>query len=175
LLVRYCSYQVKSSQQLIPIPEVREIITSSRAHLEDGNLTGAFELAQDASQLLHQITGPLHKETAMTVDLITNVLLEAGILFLRPLFYFMAAHSISYFPPPWHFICYSPFFTPSFLGDNVLALTTASKSLSVSVQLTGLDSQNSAQHHGQVAALLADLGNPLIRDAIPLPFVISHQ
>ena len=43
-------------------------------------------------------------------------------------------------------------------GDTVLALNTTCKSLSISVQLAGLDSQNAAQHHGQVAALLAELG-----------------
>ena len=44
------------------------------------------------------------------------------------------------------------------LGDDVLALTTACNNLEISVQLAGLDSSNAAQHHCQVAGLLADLG-----------------
>ena len=44
------------------------------------------------------------------------------------------------------------------LGDDVLALTTACNNLETSVQLAGLDSSNAAQHHSQVAGLLADLG-----------------
>ena len=47
------------------------------------------------------------------------------------------------------------------VGDNSLALSTACKSLSVCVQLLGLDSQDAAQHHGQVAALLADRGKSI--------------
>ena len=43
-------------------------------------------------------------------------------------------------------------------GDDVLALTTACNNLEISVQLAGLDSSNAAQHHSQVAGLLADLG-----------------
>ena len=48
-------HQVKSAQQLIPLPEVREIISTARGLLEEGNLAGAFELTHDASQLLHQV------------------------------------------------------------------------------------------------------------------------
>ena len=114
---------VKSAQQSGPIPEVSDILNQARGCLEEGNLTGAFELSQDASRLLNQITGPLHKETVMCTNLITQILLEAR--------------------------------------NNSLALTMAFKSLSISVQLTGLDSQDAAQHHGQVAALLCDLGYPL--------------
>ena len=47
--------QVKSAQQQIPLPEVRELISTARGLLEEGNLAGAFELTQDASQLLHQV------------------------------------------------------------------------------------------------------------------------
>ena len=114
---------VKSAQQSGPIPEVSDILNQARGCLDEGNLTGAFELSQDASRLLNQITGPLHKETVMCTNLITQILLEAR--------------------------------------NNSLALTMAFKSLSISVQLTGLDSQDAAQHHGQVAALLCDLGYPL--------------
>jgi hypothetical protein len=44
------------------------------------------------------------------------------------------------------------------LGDNLPALSTACKSLSVSVQLRGLDTQDTLQHHSQIAALLVDTG-----------------
>jgi Translation initiation factor eIF3 subunit 135 len=114
---------VRSAQQTTPIPEVTDIISNARSCIEEGDLTGAFELSQDASRLLHQITGPLHKETVMSTNLITQILLEAR--------------------------------------NNSLALTMAFKSLSISVQLAGLDSQDAAQHHGQVASLLCDLGYPL--------------
>ena len=113
---------VRSAQQTTPIPEVADIISNARSCIEEGDLTGAFELSQDASRLLHQITGPLHKETVMSTNLITQILLEAR--------------------------------------NNSLALTMAFKSLSISVQLAGLDSQDAAQHHGQVASLLCDLGYP---------------
>ena len=113
---------VRSAQQTTPIPEVTDIISSARSCIEEGDLTGAFELSQDASRLLHQVTGPLHKETVMSTNLITQILLEAR--------------------------------------NNSLALTMAFKSLSISVQLAGLDSQDAAQHHGQVASLLCDLGYP---------------
>lgn len=113
---------VRSAQQTTPIPEVTDIISNARSCVEEGDLTGAFELSQDASRLLHQITGPLHKETVMSTNLITQILLEAR--------------------------------------NNSLALTMAFKSLSISVQLAGLDSQDAAQHHGQVASLLCDLGYP---------------
>lgn len=113
---------VRSAQQSTPIPEVTDIISNARSCIEEGDLTGAFELSQDASRLLHQITGPLHKETVMSTNLITQILLEAR--------------------------------------NNSLALTMAFKSLSISVQLAGLDSQDAAQHHGQVASLLCDLGYP---------------
>ena len=44
------------------------------------------------------------------------------------------------------------------IGDNLPALNSSCKSLSISVQLTGLDSQDTLQHHSQIAALLVDLG-----------------
>jgi hypothetical protein len=46
---------VRFAQLQNPVPEVKEIITSARACLEERNLTSAFELSQDASQLLHQV------------------------------------------------------------------------------------------------------------------------
>ena len=48
--------------------------------------------------------------------------------------------------------------SPLLSGDNLPALNTSCKSLSISVQLSGLDSQDTLQHHSQIAALLIDLG-----------------
>jgi protein TIF31 len=95
-------------------------MTAARQYIQENNLKEAFELAQEASQFLQQITGPIHKEAANSMDLLTHILVDAG--------------------------------------DNVPALSYACKSLSISVQLNGLDSSDSLQHHGQVAALLSTLG-----------------
>jgi tetratricopeptide (TPR) repeat protein len=114
---------VKTCEQPIPMTEVRDVMNTARQYVQEGNLKEAFELAQEASQFLQQITGPIHKEAAMSMDLLTHILVDAG--------------------------------------DNVPALSMACKSLSISVQLTGLDSSDSLQHHGQVAALLLNLGQPL--------------
>lgn len=92
--------------------EVRELMSTARTYLSEGNLSHAFDLAQEATQLLQQvqqstaistacyfalrhffnamrapsfrfridmqITGPIHKESAMSMDLIANILIEAG-------------------------------------------------------------------------------------------------
>lgn len=46
---------IKTSEQHMPLPEITEIIHAARNLLEKGDLTRAFEYAQEASQLLHQV------------------------------------------------------------------------------------------------------------------------
>jgi len=69
---------VKTSEQHIPLPEISEMLNTARNLLQRGDLSRAFEYAQEASQLLHLIVGPTHKETAQSLNLVTNIMTEGG-------------------------------------------------------------------------------------------------
>lgn len=98
----------------------------------------------------------------MSMDLIVQILIEAGTATAPPgptPSSSSPSHSFLHSLPPDHTL--ASILTPLILsttGDNSLALSTSFKSLSIAVQLSGLDSQDAAHHHGQVAALLADVG-----------------
>ena len=47
---------MKTCEQLAPMNEVRELMSSARSYLSEGNLSLAFDLAQEASQQLQQVT-----------------------------------------------------------------------------------------------------------------------
>ena len=46
---------MKTCEQLAPMNEVRELMSSARSYLSEGNLSLAFDLAQEASQQLQQV------------------------------------------------------------------------------------------------------------------------
>lgn len=46
---------MKTCEQAVPMAEVRELMSTARSYLSEGNLSPAFDLAQEASQLLQQV------------------------------------------------------------------------------------------------------------------------
>lgn len=91
----------------------------------------------------------------MSMDLMANVLIEAG------MYASLCSHILLHFilTTAWLPTCLRPSSSyHTIAGDNLPALSTACKSLSVSVQLRGLDTQDTLQHHSQIAALLVDTG-----------------
>lgn len=51
---------MKTCEQAVPMAEVRELMSTARSYLSEGNLSPAFDLAQEASQLLQQVRNVLH-------------------------------------------------------------------------------------------------------------------
>lgn len=51
---------MKTCEQSIPMTEVRELMSTARTYLSEGNLSHAFDLAQEASQLLQQVQCSAH-------------------------------------------------------------------------------------------------------------------
>jgi len=108
------------SEPDIPLTEARVILESARAEAQQGNLAGAFDLAQNASRWIQQVTGLVHKEVALAMDTIITILLAAG--------------------------------------NFGAAIESINKSLAGAVQLFGLDSVETVQHHLQLHTAYQELG-----------------
>lgn len=108
------------SEPDIPLTEARVILDSARAEAQQGNLAGAFDLAQNASRWIQQVTGLVHKEVSLAMDTIITILLAAG--------------------------------------NFGAAIESINKSLAAAVQLFGLDSVETVQHHLQLHTAYQELG-----------------
>ena len=89
--------QMKTCEQLAPMNEVRELMSSARSYLSEGNLSLAFDLAQEASQQLQQVravavtvTDRLSKWMTEYSDTLSYLCLQA--IEIRILFPYLYAH-----------------------------------------------------------------------------------
>lgn len=70
--------RVKSGEASVLLPEIIALTQNARSQLEQRNFAASFALAQEASNWIHQITGPLHEEALKSTELIQEILLMGG-------------------------------------------------------------------------------------------------
>eukprot|EP01038_Epipyxis_sp_PR26KG_P005210 gene5210-7248_t len=69
---------VKSCEPDMIMPEVNEMIYGSSIHLQEGNIKYAFDLAQQATTIISQISGPIHNNGIQASHQFAAVLIAAG-------------------------------------------------------------------------------------------------
>lgn len=70
--------RVKSCEPDATMMELREYIMISRSLLQERNLQGSFEYAQEVNHWLQQIVGSVHREILLPIDQMTGIFLTAG-------------------------------------------------------------------------------------------------
>ena len=68
--------KVKSCEPVVPLPEVRGLISHAADYLQSQGYDQAFQLTSEAQQIINQITGPYHQENILIQDQLTQILLR---------------------------------------------------------------------------------------------------
>lgn len=114
--------KVKSCEADNILEDAQHLLEKSHEFLKERNIPFAFELAQEASSIIHQIVGPLHKENLRTLDQMAGILLQAD--------------------------------------DINSAINIVGKSLTIAVQLYGLDCADALSYHNQLSIMLNEVKKP---------------
>jgi protein TIF31 len=70
--------KVKAFEPETYLPEFADLLNTSTTHLSQGNTVQAFECAQQAVNIIHQITGPNHLHAFQADDQLTAVLINSS-------------------------------------------------------------------------------------------------
>eukprot|EP01039_Chlorochromonas_danica_P005330 gene5330-5865_t len=70
--------KVKTFEPDSYVSEFGDLLASSGNHLQNGNAVAAFECAQQATNIIHQITGPMHLHAFQAADQLTAVLVNSS-------------------------------------------------------------------------------------------------
>lgn len=69
---------MKGHEPLVVFAGGQNLLQAARAQLQAGHCTLAYELAQEASKWLGQVTGPVHATTCQAIEVMSSVLVQLG-------------------------------------------------------------------------------------------------
>jgi protein TIF31 len=69
---------VKNCEPLVVFAGGHNLLHTAMTQLQNGNLGLAYELAQEASKWMGQVTGPVHTSTCQAIEIMASVLVQYG-------------------------------------------------------------------------------------------------